>query len=166
MSLSLALLILIIGVPIAVLFILSVRGIALLEGRLVEALLGVRMPRRPPFQEKTTGLWAKLKALLTDRYTWFSLLYMILQLPFGIAYFTVFTVLLASSLWLVVQPIVEGVFNWPAFTYGANTGYFLNGWLMPLVVVGGIALFFGTMHLARLMGKLHGAWAKLMLVRR
>ena len=46
-SLSLSLLILIIGVPFAILFLLSVQGLALLEGRLVEALLGERMPRRP-----------------------------------------------------------------------------------------------------------------------
>ena len=34
------------GLPVALLFLLSVRGIAWLEGRMVEALLGVRMPRR------------------------------------------------------------------------------------------------------------------------
>ena len=34
------------GVPLAVLFLLSVQGLGLLEGRLVEGLLGVRMPRR------------------------------------------------------------------------------------------------------------------------
>src|SRR5689334_23359831 len=43
-SLSISLLILIFGFPLALLFLLSVRGLALLEGRLVEALLGVRMP--------------------------------------------------------------------------------------------------------------------------
>lgn len=48
-SLSISFLILIIGVPFAFLFLLSVQGLALLEGRLVEALLGVRMPRRPLF---------------------------------------------------------------------------------------------------------------------
>ena len=51
-SLSLSLLILIIGIPIAGLFILSTRGLALLEGRMVEALLGIRMPHRPLFSPK------------------------------------------------------------------------------------------------------------------
>ena len=50
-SLSLSLLILIIGVPFAFLFMLSVQGLALLERRLVEALLSVRMPRRPLFAQ-------------------------------------------------------------------------------------------------------------------
>ncbi len=165
LSLSAGLLVLIIGLPFAALFILSIRGLALLEGRLVEALLGVRMPRRPPFQEKKTGLWSKFKSLVTDRYTWFSLLYMIIQMGLGIAYFTTFTLLIAISLGLVVQPVVEQVFHQPAFRYGNNMPYFFNGWLMTLGVIAGIALFFGTMHLARWTGKLHGAWAKLMLVR-
>ncbi len=57
LSVSGGLLVLIIGLPIAVLFLLSVRAIALLEGRLVEALLGVRMPRRPRFAPKVSGIW-------------------------------------------------------------------------------------------------------------
>jgi hypothetical protein len=123
------------------------------------------MPRRPPFQGKTAGFWAKLKGLVVDRYTWFSLLYMILQLPFGITYFTVFAVLISTSLWLIAQPILQLVFGQPAFTYGGNTQYFFNGGLLTLGVISGIALFFGSLHLARWTGKLHGAWAKLMLVR-
>lgn len=52
-SISISFLIFIFGFPIALLFLLSVRGLALIEGRLVEALLGVRMPRRPFFCIKT-----------------------------------------------------------------------------------------------------------------
>jgi len=48
-SFSLLSLILIIGLPVTGLFLLSIRGIALMEGRIVEALLGVRMPRKPLF---------------------------------------------------------------------------------------------------------------------
>ena len=92
-SLSLGLLILIIGIPIAGIFILSTRGLALLEGRMVEALLGIRMPHRPLFSPKDKGLWAKFKSLLTDKYTWFSMMYMLLQLPLGIFYFTLFITL-------------------------------------------------------------------------
>ncbi|UCE21213.1 MAG: sensor domain-containing protein, partial [Candidatus Aminicenantes bacterium] len=46
---SLSTLVFIIGIPIFGLFLLSIRGIALLEGRIVEALLGIRMPRRSLF---------------------------------------------------------------------------------------------------------------------
>src|SRR4029077_8928381 len=45
-ALTLGFAILIIGIPFALLFIGSVRVLALVEGRIVEGLLGVRMPRR------------------------------------------------------------------------------------------------------------------------
>ena len=163
-SLSLGLLVLIIGIPIAGIFILSTRGLALLEGRMVEALLGIRMPHRPLFSKKDQGLWGKFKALLIDRYTWFSMVYMLLQLPLGIAYFTVFITLVAISLGLIVTPILELVFNVPMFT---NTGslYYLNGWVMPIAVIAGVLLFFLTLHLAKVIGNAHGKLAKAMLVR-
>lgn len=163
-SLSLSLLILIIGIPIAGLFILSTRGLALLEGRMVEALLGIRMPHRPLFSPNDKGIWAKFKALLTDKYTWFSMVYMLLQLPLGIFYFTVFITLIAVSLGLVAAPIVGLVFNQPMFVIN-NTQYFLNGWVLPFTVIAGVLLFFLTLHLAKAIGGLHGKLAKTMLVR-
>ena len=163
-SLSLGLLVLIIGIPIAGIFILSTRGLALLEGRMVEALLGIRMPHRPLFSKKDQGLWGKFKALLIDRYTWFSMFYMLLQLPLGIAYFTVFITLISISLGLVLTPILELVFNVPMFTNNGSL-YYLNGWMMPIAVIAGVLLFFLTLHLAKIIGNLHGKLAKAMLVR-
>jgi uncharacterized membrane protein len=163
-SLSLGLLVLIIGIPIAGIFILSTRGLALLEGRMVEALLGIRMPHRPLFSKKDHGLWGKFKALLIDRYTWFSMVYMLLQLPLGIAYFTVFITLISISLGLFVTPILELVFNVPMFTSNGSL-YYLNGWMMPIAVIAGVLLFFLTLHLAKVVGNAHGKLAKAMLVR-
>ena len=163
-SLSLGLLVLIIGIPIAGIFILSTRGLALLEGRMVEALLGIRMPHRPLFSKNDRGLWGKFTALLSDRYTWFSMVYMLLQLPLGIAYFTVFVTLIASSLYLIASPILQLVFNLPLFTIW-NTLYYFHGWVMPFAVIAGVLLFFLTLHLAKLTGSLQGKLAKAMLVR-
>jgi uncharacterized membrane protein len=162
-SLSLGLLILIIGIPIAGIFLLATRGLALLEGRMVEALLGVRMPHRPMFSKKDQGLWGKFKALIGDKYTWFSMVYMLLQLPLGIAYFTVFITLISMSLALIASPIWR-VFNLPVFTNN-NTQYYLNGWITPIMVIAGVLLFFTTLHLAKVIGNLHGNLAKTMLVR-
>jgi uncharacterized membrane protein len=163
-SLSLGLLVLVIGIPIAGLFILSTRGLALLEGRMVEALLGIRMPHRPLFSKKDQGLWGKFKSLITDKYTWFSIVYMMLQLPLGIIYFSVFVTLFAVSLYMTVTPILELGLGLPLFT---NNGaqYYFNGWVMPVVVIGGILLFVATMHLAKVTGNMHGKMAKAMLVR-
>ena len=101
-SLSVGLLVLVIGIPFAGIFILSIRGLALLEGRLVEALLGVRMPHRPIFSNKNPGLWNRFKALISDKYTWFTLAYMILHLPLGVIYFSVF-ITLVQSLWALLR---------------------------------------------------------------
>ncbi len=164
LSLSLGLLILIIGIPIAGIFILSTRGLALLEGRMVEALLGIRMPHRPLFTKKDQGLWGKFKALILDKYSWFSMIYMILQLPLGITYFTVFITLISLSLGLVATPIIELGFNLPMFTNNGSL-YYLNGWVMPFAVIAGILLFILTLHLTKVIGSLHGRLAKAMLVR-
>ena len=163
-SLSLSLLILIIGIPIAGLFILSTRGLALLEGRMVAALLGIRMPHRPLFSPKDKGIWAKFKSLLTDKYTWFSMVYMLLQLPLGITYFTVFITLISMSLALVAAPIWSWALNLPMVTNN-GTQYILNGWVTPFLTVAGVILFFATLHLAKVIGSLHGKLAKAMLVR-
>ena len=164
LSVSAGLLVLIVGLPILGLFLLSARGIALLEGRLIEALLGVRMPRRPLFSRKDIGWWQKFKSLFTERQTWTAVLYMILQMPLGIIYFTVFISLIAGSIWLIGRPIWELVFDFPSFIFPPY-GFYTAAWAMPFVVIGGILLLFATMHLAKYAGKMHGLMAKTMLVR-
>lgn len=164
LSVSVGLIILIVGLPIFFLFLLSVRGIALLEGRLVEALLGVRMPRRPLFSRKDISWWQKMKNLFSERHTWTAMLYMLLQMPLGIIYFSVFISLIAVSLWFVFKPVSELVFGAPTFTIG-DYGYFTPVWALPFAVIGGVLLLTATMHLVKYAGKAHGAWAKIMLVR-
>jgi uncharacterized membrane protein len=164
LSLSLGLLVLIIGIPIAGLFLLSVRGIALVEGRIVEALLGVRMPRRPLFSRKDIGWWQKFKGMFTSWHTWAAIIYMILQMPLGIIYFTVIVILVSVSLWGIAIPILQLGFNIPV---GQNfdTLYYLARWMMPITVIGGVLLLTATMHLVKAAGRLHGNLAKVMLVR-
>ena len=164
LSVSFGLIILIIGIPILFLFMLSFRGIALLEGRLVEALLGVRMPRRPLFTRKDIGFWGKVKNLFFDGYTWTAVVYMVIQMFLGIIYFSVFITLFATSLGLVAYPIAATATNSPVFIIG-DYGYFFSGWIIPAGIVLGVLLLTATLHLVKYTGKFHGAWAKLMLVR-
>ena len=163
-SISLGFLVLIIGLPFAGLFLLSVRGIALTEGRIVEALLGIRMPRRPLFYRKTMGWWQSFKTMVSDRHTWLSLVYMILQLPLGIIYFTVFITLIAISLYGIALPILQLGFDLPV-SYINGVSYYLVGWMLPVAVIAGILLATVTMHLSRYLGRLHGIMAKTLLVR-
>jgi len=163
-SLSAGLMVLIIGLPFAGLFILSVRGIGLVEGLIVEALLGVRMPRRPLFHQKGMGWWQHFKQLVFDKHTWLSLVYMILQLPMGIISFTVLITLIAISLYSIALPILQLGFDLPV-SYVNGVKYYLVDWMLPLTVIAGILLATLTMHLARYLGRQHGALAKVLLVK-
>lgn len=168
MSLTLGLAILIIGIPFALLFIGSVRVISWVEGRVVEALLGVRMPRRLPSQDEGGSLWTRVKRMLADGRTWGSLVYMILQLPLGIIYFTLSVALGVTSGALIAggfyelstgknvvridpYPELDALFNTPPG-------------LVLLIVVGLIGIVF-TLHLARVIGFIHGKIAEALLVR-
>ncbi len=164
LSISLGFLVLIIGVPFLVLFLLSVRGIALVEGRLVEALLGIRMPRRPLFSRKDIGWWQKVKNLFSERQTWTALVYMVLQMFLGILYFCVIVSLIALVVWLIGRPVWELSFGLPVFI-DMSYEYYTPGWLMPLYVIGGVLLLTLTMHLVKITGKMHGLLAKAMLVK-
>jgi hypothetical protein len=163
-SLSLGLSVLIVGLPFAVLFLLSIRGIAFIEGRLVEALLGVRMPRRRMFSDDSTGFWKRIKDLFTQRITWTALAYCILQLGLGIAYFAVFVVLVGLSIYLIAMPITVLVLDMPAYIILGDTEYLATTWSIPFFLLLGMLLLTATLHLTKLVGRGHGALAKFMLV--
>ena len=80
---------LIIGVPFFLAFIGVTRVLALVECRLVEAVSGVRMPRRPLHPGAPQGFWDRVRAMLTDSRTWTTLAYNVLMLPVGIVYFVI-----------------------------------------------------------------------------
>ncbi len=163
-SLSIGLIVLIIGFPLFVLFLLSVRGLAFIEGRLVEAILGERMPRRPVLFRKDLGFWGKIKVVFADRTTWTAMVYLFLMLPLGVLYFTVFITFIVVSLSLIAMPVLEYGFNLPMII--ADGYYFyVDAWLMPFVVLFGFLCLIVTMHLAKLTGRIHGKFAKLMLVK-
>ena len=155
--------ILIVGIPLALLFIAAVRAISLAEGRLVEGLLGVRMPRRPRSVGQTGTIWERIKGWFTDYRTWTTMLYMVLQLVLGIAYFTLAAAGLALAVGLVAAPIVQVVFD-TTMIRGLEYGYYLYPWAMPLVMAGGVLMFFVTLWMAKGIGYLHGQYARLMLV--
>ena len=169
LSLTLGFAILIIGIPFALLFIGSVRVLSYVEGRIVEALLGVRMPRRPPSESAVAdGLLNKIKEAFTDVRTWSSLFYMLLMLPLGVTYFVVGVVGLSLSLGTVGGSI-----------YGLLTGEshiqiddapYLEHMLhtapgLIVLAIFGTLLFFVVLHIARAIGWVHGKVAEALLVR-
>ncbi len=165
LSLSAGLSILIIGLPFIVLFFGSVRVLALVEGRMVEATLGVRMPRRVRYTDKSMSIWQRIGAMFTDPRTWLTMLYMLLMLPLGSTYFTIAVTGLSVSLALIFAPLLQ-LIGIPGVTVAMANGpdWVAPLWMSPFLVCAGIALLFLTLHLARGIGFLHGRFARSLLV--
>ena len=163
-SMSAGFIILIFGIPFFGLFLLSVQGLALVEGRIIEALLGIRMPRRPIFSRRDLGIWGKFKSLIKYRRTWLTLLYMVILMPLGIIYFTLFITLLALALYGIASPVLILWVGFPVATiHGVE--FYAPGWYVPLTFMAGILVLLITLHLAKGIGHLHGKLAKSMLVK-
>lgn len=174
LSMSAGFAVLIIGLPFFLLFMASVRGLSLIESRIVEGMLGVRMPRRPPYVERERPWLKRIGAMLSDPRTWATLLYMLLMLPLGIAYFTIAVVLSTASLALMFTPIAMAFdffglgrdFASGYVTVDWGVGAHIPGWgdAIAMFVVG-FFLLFGMLHLVRGIGRMHGALAKHLLVK-
>ena len=164
-SVSISFALFIFGLPVALLFLLSVRGLAWLEGRLVEALLGVRMPRRSLIAPQNVKLLERIKILLKDKHTWLSILYMLLQFVLGNVYLVVLFMVFGLSLSGLAIPIIQETFHLPVITVW-DAHYYLPQWTYPLVILFGILLWTATMHLVKWVGGLHGRYAKALLVTR
>lgn len=156
--------VMVVGIPLSGLFLLSVRGLVLMDGRLVEALLGVRMPHRPLFLDRHIDLLDRLKALFTDGRTWKALIYLILQFPLGFIYLFLSAGLLTLALSFAAAPALELIFHIPLDLYG--TDRFTPIWMLPIVCIGGIGLLTGTLHLAGWIGRFHARYARAMLITR
>jgi uncharacterized membrane protein len=162
MSLSLGLSVLIIGLPFVVLFFGSLRVLSVVEGRIIEVMLGERMPRRPLYPAQAQSFASRIIAMFTDPRSWLTLLYMVMMLPLGIAYFVVSTVSLVVSLCFTIMPVASllGLGTIQMDGYSGPVPFWLATILFPL----GILLLFGYMHAARGIGHLHGQLAKHLLV--
>jgi len=168
-SLTAGFAILIIGIFFALLFVGSIRVLSHVEGRIVEALLGVRMPRRlPSAASSDESMWTRIKDAFLDMRTWTSMLYLILMLPLGIIYFVIAVVGLSVSLGVAggsIYSLITGqshvqIDEVPWLNHLLHTAPGLI-----LLTLTGILLFFVVLHIARGVGWLHGRIAEGLLVR-
>jgi Predicted membrane protein len=169
LSISLSTSILIFGVFIALLFIASIRLLSHVEGRIVEGLLGVRMPRRlPTTTPPDEKIWTQIKEAVSDVRTWTSIAYLLLMLPLGVIYFVLSIVGLSLSIGLTGTSIYSLLTNqshiqisdlpWLEHLFHTAPG-------LVLLALIGITVFFGVLHMARGIGWLHGKIAEALLVR-
>ena len=169
-GLSVGFAILIIGVPFVILFFATVRALSFVEGKIVEAMLGVRMPRRPLYVDRASSIWQRIGAMFTDARTWTTLFYMLLMLPLGTLYFTIVTTGLALSIGLMAAPFLHLFTDYGSGIrvvgdFGGEMVWTAPNWALPLFAIAGVLLFLIMLHVARGIGQLHGALAKSLLVR-
>lgn len=165
LSLSAGFAILIIGIPFFLLFIGTTRVLALAEGRIVETLLGTRMPRRPVHPGPQVGWKERILDMLKDPRTWGTLLYLLLMLPLGVFYFTFVIIGIACSLALTLAPIFMLLYHAGFIMIDDAVVNSPHPALLPLISILGIVLLTVTLHLSRGIGYLHGQLAKSLLVR-
>src|SRR4249919_2271536 len=162
-SMSFGLAVLIIGIPFVILYFGSVRVLSVVEGRIVEVMLGERMPRRPLYSERGKPLLERIKDMFTDPRTWSTQLYFLLMLPLGIVYFTFVVTGLSVSLSLIAAPVL--------LLLGYADVVQMDGinlhpqWAWPIALVVGTVLLFAVLHAVRAIGRLHGQLAKHLLVK-
>lgn len=167
-SLSIPFFLFIFGIPFALLFLGSVRILSHVEGRIVEGLLGVRMPRRLPAQSSGETIWARIGEALADIRTWSSLLYLLLRLPLGIIYFTLAVVGIVLPVALIGGGLIDlvtdeshvHITDVPLLNHLFHTA---PGLILLMLL--GAFLIFVVLHMAKGIGWLHGHLAESLLVR-
>lgn len=184
LGLSLGLAILGVGILLGFCLLASVRGIALLQGKIVWSLAGQASLDLSIFPDGS-GFWDRLRRLLVDPTTWLSQLYVFLRLPLGILGFALLlsTILLSSSCilaagvhWASHQAGPDGlatiqVFGAP-FTFQPDDCEFppfllgLGGFGRLSLVAAGIGGLLGSLHLALALTWLEGRLARTLLSRR
>jgi two-component system phosphate regulon sensor histidine kinase PhoR len=182
LSLGIGLAIVMIGFPILVLTMLSWLLFARIERELAIHLLGANVrPMIIPDAVRRTA-WPRLRKTLSDPVTWKSLVYLLIEFPFGIVAFTFAVILISVSLVLVLYPVEYTVATWlyNSFPAQADGSVGVNGTMWPGVTIDGhfdpnvalgfllvsaFGLLFGLVSIALLngMGWLWARFAEIML---
>ena len=164
-SLSLSLLIILIGIFIGFIFILLMRGISGIHLAYASALLGFELP---PKQEKSptqTTFFEKMKEVFTDAKTYTGLVYMFIELPLGIIYFTFVVTFLSISVSFTLSPIFWIVQEETDLYLGDNWLWYMEFDETILLSLVGIVIFFATLHIGKLLAKVEAFLCKNLLVR-
>ena len=189
-----ALVIIVIGIPLGIMFLVSIFGLSWFHGRVSEAFLGIRMPKkkRKFMTEETmrqkmdsvlhdvknlraftsTVTWQKMNRILTDQRLYTSAFYLVLLFPLGITYFVGIVVLFSAGITLIVSPVLD-VLSVPLVVelFEGTWAQFGLAWFGTstytlLYPVLGFILLTGTLHLFNVVANLHGKMTKQLLVKR
>jgi two-component system phosphate regulon sensor histidine kinase PhoR len=168
--------IVIIGFPILVLTMLCWLTFARVEREMAIHLLGANVRPMTVPDSVQRSAWQRLLKTLADPVTWKSLVYVLLEFPFGIVSFTLAVTLLSVSLSLVLYPVLYAVLNalypqFPAQIEGtmwpnvAINGHFDPNVAVAFLLVSAVGVGLGLVSLASLngIGWLWARFAEMML---
>jgi uncharacterized membrane protein len=142
-SMSAGLAMLIIGVPFVILYFGSVRVLSLVEGRIVEVMLGERMPRRPVYAARQQPWLERIRDMFLDPRTWSTQLYFLMMLPLGIVYFVTVVTGISVGLALIATPFLGLLGHSDAITLdGIGISLHDSPWLWPVAGAIGVVLLF------------------------
>jgi hypothetical protein len=169
LSLSAGLAVLVIGFPFFLAFIGIARVLALGEGRLLEAITGERMPRRPVHPGPRSGVWSRIGEMLKDPRTWTTLAYLLLMLPVGIFYFAVAVTGISIGVALITGPflVMAQHLGWD-FNNGISVmqpELLAAPLIAPFTIALGVLILTLLMHAARGIGRVQVAFARALLVK-
>jgi heme/copper-type cytochrome/quinol oxidase subunit 4 len=162
---------LVIGIPLLVLLLGSARALCLFEGKVVETLLGVRMPRRvqPVEGADSVGFWQRILCWLRDVRSWLSLAYLLGNFFVSVGTFVLTITLCAISVSLLasgaaslagVSPILLGdgaeqvtvhLLWWRLEPDASGAVHIPRAAAIPMIAVG-LALATATLWLMRGLG--------------
>ena len=158
---SLALSLLIVGIPLLVVFLSSMSFFAFLEGRLIEMLLGQRMPRRPHYRRSITGWKPWAAHTLKNKRHWRAALYLLLQMPLGLIYFAIIAIPFLFSIVIFISPVVDPLLHWiDPIRYSID----IHWYWFPLAMPAGALGFVLTLLLAKTIGRFQAWLARHLLI--
>jgi len=168
--------IVIVGFPILLLTMLCWLTFARVEREMAIHLLGANVRPMSVPDPVERSAWQRLLKTLADPVTWKSLVYVLLEFPFGVVSFTLAITLLSISLSFILYPLLYAVLNalylqfpaqmegtmWPNVTIN---GHFDPNVAVAFLLVSAFGLGLGLVSLASLngIGWLWARFAEMML---
>lgn len=183
---AIGLVVVLIGIPLLVLLLALVVGLARFERTLVRVLLGVDIPSTSI--ETEHDLWGRVKHLVTNRQTWKAVVYLLSEFVYGTLVFGLIASLLATAgsfllapLYYTQAPVVaygpirigkltlEILFGWNNLLVGLTTTFQIGSWQIQtlpgaLFVAGlGVVLLFVSLSVTNGLAWVWGRYARVML---
>jgi uncharacterized membrane protein len=152
-----------VGLPVLALFFKLQSYLALIEGQLVNTLLGERMPRRPHIfvsGRQAIGFYQQIVTHLKSPIGWKVTLYTLVHLPIASIYFAACVCMFFGSIAVVISPIVDPILHYFFPTSSIDIAWY---W-MPLCILVGVIGVTLSLHVAGALSKLHRAIARSLLV--